>query len=296
MSTSNPNRAVYLALLAFFLLSLMDALIKHMGSHHSAVTVSFARFASAGVISLGIWVAAGAPRMTIALIQIHSLRGALQAVSMVLFAMSLANLKFLEAMSIAFLAPLLIPLLSAVILKEHLNLIPMVRAFLAFVGACLTAIGAASAPLSGANPTLGAATAIAAAFTYALSIVLLKDRAQIDGPILSGVFSSCIPALFIAPLLFVAGDPIGVVDLPAIVGLGVLSTAAMALLTLAYGMSDTQRIAPLEYSAAVWAGLLGWFVFKEAPNSFALAGCAIILATCLWSVIPDRSRTNKLNG
>ena len=284
MVIGQERKAVFYGLLAFLLLSVMDALIKVMSAEHSAVTVSFARFASAGILSAVVWFIFGRPKISLALAGVHSLRGALQAVSMVLFALSLANLKFLEAMSIAFLAPLMIPVMSALILKEGLKLQAMAQAVMGFMGACLTGVGAASTPLTNASPALGTITAVSAAVTYALSIVLLKGRALTDGPVVSGVFSSCIPAALIAPFLLIWGDPVDLNDMATSLWLGILSTGAMALLTLAYGLSETQRIAPLEYTAVVWAGLLGLFIFKEVPNAYALAGCAIILGTCLWSV------------
>jgi S-adenosylmethionine uptake transporter len=283
MTSKAQSEALQFGLLAFFVLSVMDASIKGLAEIYSPVLVSFGRFFAASLVSLTIWFFAGRPQITLTHLKSHSVRGALQAISMVLFSISLVNLRLMEAMTIAFLAPLMIPPLAAILLRERLKARQTIGGLLGFMGALTIVAGANAAPLSGHNTWLGVSTAIGAAFTYALSIVMLKSRAEDDGAVVSGVFSSIVPAIVLSPLLLRWGDDVALVHVPHFLALGLMSAVAMGLLTLAYARVDAQNIAPLEYSAAIWAGLIGWIAFGEIPSALAVIGCVIIIVSSVWA-------------
>jgi S-adenosylmethionine uptake transporter len=264
MKPESRHSAIILGLAAFFVLSVMDALIKGLAETYSPAAVSFGRFGAASLVSLVIWGLAGRPTITLTHIKSHGIRGVLQAISMVLFSISLINLRLMEAMTIAFLAPLLIPILAAVLLKEKLQARQSIGSIIGFVGAITIVAGAHATPIEGGRVWLGVATAVGAAFTYALSIVMLKSRADSDGPVVAGLFSAIVPALVLAPSLVIWG-------------------------------TQAQDIAPLEYSAAIWAGIIGWLAFSETPNALAIIGCLIIIAGGLWMHSRQKKEPIKSN-
>jgi S-adenosylmethionine uptake transporter len=69
----------------------------------------------------------------------------------------------------------------------------------------------------------------------------------------------------------------------------------MGLLTMAYARTQAQDIAPLEYSAAIWAGIIGWLAFSETPNALAIIGCLIIIAGGLWMHSRQKKEPIKSN-
>ena len=40
---------------------------------------------------------------------------------------------------------------------------------------------------------------------------------------------------------------------------------------------------PVEYTAFIWAALLGWWVFGERVSMLTIAGALMIVAGCLWA-------------
>ena len=56
------------------------------------------------------------------------------------------------------------------------------------------------------------------------------------------------------------------------------------LLAWAYARAEAQILAPVEYTAFVWAACLGYAVFGEHVSVFTLAGAALIIAGCVVAV------------
>ena len=66
--------------------------------------------------------------------------------------------------------------------------------------------------------------------------------------------------------------------------------ASHGLLVLAYARAPVSLLAPLSYTQLIWAGIAGWLVFGQLPDSWTLAGAAVIFAGGLLAVIPSRPR------
>ncbi len=50
------------------------------------------------------------------------------------------------------------------------------------------------------------------------------------------------------------------------------------LLTSAFARAPASRLAPLEYTALIWASLLGYIMFREVPLFTTYAGAVLIVA------------------
>src|SRR5690606_13117418 len=60
-----------------------------------------------------------------------------------------------------------------------------------------------------------------------------------------------------------------------------LATIALLLLSWAYARAEAQTLVPIEYTAFLWAALLGWMRFGEEVNLAILPGAALIVIGCL---------------
>ena len=56
------------------------------------------------------------------------------------------------------------------------------------------------------------------------------------------------------------------------------------LLAWAYARAEAQVLAPVEYSAFVWAALAGWVAFGETVSPYTLSGALLIVAGCVVAV------------
>src|SRR3546814_20422269 len=66
-------------------------------------------------------------------------------------------------------------------------------------------------------------------------------------------------------------------------GAALLAFGSLMLLSWAYARAEAQMLIPLEYTAFIWASIMGWLVFREPLKPTTLAGAALIVAGCLSS-------------
>ena len=70
-----------------------------------------------------------------------------------------------------------------------------------------------------------------------------------------------------------------------------LAFVSLMLMSWAYARAEAQRLVPIEYTAFLWAALVGWFAFNEPVTPATLAGTALIIFGCL---IATRQQPNQI--
>lgn len=163
------GRGAVLVLLAFFVFSATDAIVKIMAGTIPAPQVTFFITVAALVLLLGHAIATGrlhrlVPRQP----SLAFWRALLLAVDTLLIHYAFAKLPLAEAYLIAFLTPILVAMLGFVFLGERLSRIGWAGVLIGFAGV-VVALKPGVAPLN-----LGHLAAFASAVFFALSLILLR--------------------------------------------------------------------------------------------------------------------------
>jgi S-adenosylmethionine uptake transporter len=282
---STPPLAFVQCALGIGALCAMDALVKHLSRSHDVEFVTFARFATGSLMALGVWQAQGRPRITREMLPVHLLRGGIIAVMALSFFWGISRLPLAEAITISFIAPLLVPPIASLILGERMQKRYLAAGALGFAGTLVTVQGA---PEFSGERLLALAAIAFAAIAYATSAVLLRSRAGKDGATVITLLSAAVPALVLSPAAI--GQPVpGLEDLAWFAALGLCGNIGIQLLSRAYVHMEAQASAVLEFTALPWAALFGWFIFAEPVRPQVWLGAAIILAACLWASRGERA-------
>ena len=77
-------------------------------------------------------------------------------------------------------------------------------------------------------------------------------------------------------------------QLAALVGLGVLGGLSHLLLTESYRYAPASLVAPLDYTAIIWAFLLGYCFFDELPTVTVYIGAVIVAGSGLFVIWRER--------
>jgi drug/metabolite transporter (DMT)-like permease len=90
-------------------------------------------------------------------------------------------------------------------------------------------------------------------------------------------------ACAIAGLVVMAFDhvPLSWTQIGWLVACGIFGGMGQVLMTYSYRYGEPSLLAPFDYTAMVWAMLLGWFVLGEHPEGMVLAGAAVVIASGL---------------
>ena len=85
-------------------------------------------------------------------------------------------------------------------------------------------------------------------------------------------------------------------ELVALVALGILGGLAHIFLTESYRYAPASVVAPFDYSAMLWALLLGYWLFGELPDKLVYLGAAIVTAAGLFVIWRERQLGLKRAG
>lgn len=254
----------------------MDAVIKAQMQQHPFLLALFMRFAMGAVCALVVVAALRPPVPTRASVIGNSARIPIVILTAGSFFYSVSVLPLAEALTLSFLAPVFVALLGALILKERLDGRILQALGFGLAGMLVMVWPRLQGGVTGAE--LGVAAALFSALSYAFNLILLRKIAVKEHPAIIVLFQNAGPALCLAwPAYFVL-QPISGGDLLAYLGAGALGVAGHFSLTSAFARAPASRLAPIEYTALVWASLLGWFVFGEAPLWTTYAGALLIIA------------------
>ncbi len=273
---------VYVSGVAFF--CVMDAVMKHLVGTHPAIMATFWRYVMAIIFILPFWWREGCPAVKRSGLPVNMLRGITIAVSAVLFFWSLSILPLAEVVTIAFIAPLLIPPLAALIIGERMERGSVLAGLLGFLGV-IVAVGFDWRGV-GEERLLAVGAALLAALAYALTIVFTRMRAAADGPSILSLLGALFPIAIIGPVMLwmvPAGERLPTMaTLPWFFAAGLTGAVALQFIARAYARAEAQILAPFEYTALFWASLIGWLFFAEPVAPRTWAGAAIIITACLW--------------
>ncbi|WP_262296106.1 DMT family transporter [Microvirga sesbaniae] len=261
-------------------LSIMDAVIKGMSAHYPTFQVAFLRFMCGSLVVAGV-VAVLKPgwpnRETVAA---NAIRSVIAVVTALSFFYALGQLPLAETLVLSFLSPMFIALFGMLMLREKVDGRIVGAIAIGFLGTLVVVFGQ-TGETGAARSWAGVAAALVSAITYALSLVLLRQRAQRDKFLHIVIFQNIGPFILVAPFGLWAWQPLNTAHLPWFLLMGVLGVIGHVLMATAYAKAQAARLAPLEYTALIWAVLIGYGVFSEVPTWATLGGGILIVAAAM---------------
>ena len=260
--------------------SCMDAVMKGQAITIGAYAALLWRTVLGSVAMAVVFVGAGRRWPAWGAVRVHIARSLLLTGSVLLFFWGLARTPMAEGVALTFLAPLMATFLAAVTLGERVRRGALGGSVLA-LGGVIAIVAGRAGEAHGPDALAGAGAILLASVLYAGGLVMLRHQAQAADPVEITFLTNIVGLLALLP----AAPWLGVV--PPAPDLGWLTLAAALailsslLLAWAYARGEAQVIAPVEYTAFMWAAVLGALVFGERLTLTTVAGAATIVAGCL---------------
>lgn len=276
----SPLAAFGVAMLGIALFSVMDALMKGLSLAMGAYNALFWRGLAAIPISALVYARNRTGWPARDLMKLHVLRGLLGTAIAFLFFWGLARVPLAQGVALSFIAPLIALLLAALLLKERIGRAGVLAACVAFAGV-LTIVGGQALSEPGPEVLLGAAAILASAAGYAWNLILMRRQMQRAGPAEAAFFQTVLMwAGFAVAAPWLAEVP-QAGQVPGLVLAAALATGSLLLLGWAYRHAEASYLAPVEYTAFIWAILLGWAFFGESVSLLTIIGAGMIVAGCI---------------
>jgi drug/metabolite transporter (DMT)-like permease len=272
-------------------LALMFAGVKWAGQHNVSIVESLFYRQIGSAICAGAWVAAGPGFASLRTKRVgaHAARMAIGVVAMGLNFAAFMLLPLAEATAVGFSAPVFATLLAAVVLGEATGRWRWGAVVVGFAGVLIIV-----QPGSTHIGAYGGLVAIGAALSTACATIAIRHLGATEA-VATTVFwfgvTSLVPLGLAMPFVAHSHDA---ATFAVIAAFSLAGGIAQLALTGALRLAPVALVMPMDYSSLLWASLLGWLVFQQAPSHWTWIGAPIVMAAGL--VILWREQRLRITG
>ncbi len=213
--------------------------------------------------------------------KLHLMRGTISAFMATAFFWGIARVPLAEGMALSFIAPLITLYLAAVLLKEKIRAPAIIASLLGLAGVGVILSGRLGGASYDTEVLWGIGAIFLSAVLYAYNLILQRQQAQVATPLEVGFFQSLIACGVLSLAAPFWGVVPGAVNWPDIVISAVLALVSLMLISWAYARAEAQVLVAAEYTAFIWAALLGWVMFREPVSVHTMAGAVLIVSACI---------------
>lgn len=221
-----------------------------------------------------------------AALRIHILRGFVASIMAVSFFYGIARVPLAEGIALSFIAPLIALYLSAVLLGETVGRHSIIASLLGIAGVAV--LLSARIGAGGERHLDGVFAIFLSAVFYAYNIILMRQQALLAPPIEVAFFQNVTAGGFLLlalPVVLLVNPALFAIphgwQWPLLTLSAALAVTSLFLLSWAYGRAEAQVLVPVEYTAFVWAAIMGAVFYNEALTLATLGGAALIVTGCI---------------
>ena len=281
-------KAVILNISAWMLLPFMDGIAKHLSTEIHFMQVVWGRYFFMALISLIItyfffnrhlkW-----PNN----IQIQLVRSLFLFLSTILFFYAISIISLPEALTLAFVFPMIVTLLSGIILKEKVGIRRWSAVIVGFIGVLFVI-------RPGFNEiNLATITALGCGVCYAFYIISTRKLSNQDNPFLTLIFTGISGSIIISLLVPFYWSWLTITQLLLLISLAAIGTLAHLLLIFSLNFAEASKLAPLSYSEIIMNVIIGYYFFGDFPNKWVWFGLLIIISSGIYISIRENIKQKK---
>ena len=281
-------KAVVLNVSAWMLLPLMDGLAKFLSQEIHFLQVVWGRYFFMALISLVITFLFFRHHLKWpSNFQIQLIRSLFLFLSTILFFYAISIISLPEALTLAFVSPMIVTLLSAIILKEEVGFRRWSAVVVGFIGVLFVI-------RPGFNEVnLATITALGCGICYAIYIISTRKLSNQDSPFLTLIFTGLSGSIVISLIVPFYWSDLTLLQLLLLVLLAAIGTLAHFLLILSLNFAEASKLAPLSYSEIIMNVIIGYYFFGDFPSQWVWIGLVIIVASGVYISFRENIKVNK---
>jgi S-adenosylmethionine uptake transporter len=275
---SESGRGILLMALGMFLFSAVDTGAKFLTADLHPFQIVWTR--QLGLLAGAVFLIAMRGRAVLATShpRLQVLRGVVAACSASLFIFAVTHVPLADAVAVSFVAPFMVTVMGAIILREPVGLRRWIAVLLGFVGTLIII----RPGLGAVHPAAG--LVVLAAFFFAVRQIVSRWLSDTDKTATTIVYTALVGSTVLTiPLPFVWQSPSGE-QIALLVGVAVLAAAAEICVIKALETAMAVVVAPVQYSLMIWGTFYGFVVFGQLPDGWTWIGTAIIVASGLYTI------------
>ena len=274
LDRTRRTEAVALMAVGVLLLTLNDTAAKWLVARYDPIQITFIRnLLALPVVVLLVLFTTGRAGFRSYSIGVHAVRGGLVLVATLAFFGSMRSLSLAEATTFIFTAPIMIVVLAAIFLGERVNARQGFSVALGFVGVLIVV----QPGMEAFQPA--SLQALFAASLYAVLMIGVRWVDPRDGLWTMMFWMTVFNIGFTSVSLFGGDWPVmRASDAGLLAVMAICGTGGAGFVSQAFRLAPAGVVAPIDYTALLWASLMGWLVWGTVPGWPVYAGAAVIVA------------------
>ena len=282
-------KAILLNISAWMLLPFMDGLAKFLSQEIHFLQVVWGRYFFMALFSILITSLFFRKHLRFPKgIKIQVLRSLFLFLSTIFFFYAISVISLAEALTLAFISPIIATILSFFILKESVGPRRWIAVIMGFIGV-LFVIRPGFAEVNMA--TVGA---VCAGVCYAFYIISTRKLSSIDSPLMTLIFTGLSGAIVISLIVPFYWSSLNFNGWLILISLAAIGTLAHFLLILSLNYAEASKLAPLSYSEIIMNVIIGYYFFGDFPNQWIWIGLIIIIASGVYISLRENKKQKSI--
>jgi drug/metabolite transporter (DMT)-like permease len=277
-------KAIFYNLLAWCILPIMDGIAKYLSSDIPVLQIVWARYFFTVVITLTfmlsffrkqlVWTSK--PKLQIT-------RGLILVVANILFFYSISIISLAKALTLVFVAPLIVTVLSPFFLGEFVGYRRWSAVIIGFLGS-LIVIRPGFLEFN-----IATLAALGTGFFYGTYIIVTRKLHTADTPLLTLLITGVVGAIILSVYMPFTWVPPTSNQWLLMTGIGLCASVGHFFLILSLKYADASKLAPFSYFEIVPNILIGFYFFGDFPDGYTFLGLLIIVGSGVYVFIRETS-------
>ena len=280
-------KAITFNLLAWVMLPIMDGFAKYLSSDLPVLQITWARYFFTVAFTFPImfffyrnqlkW--SDKPKLQI-------VRGLILLIANICFFYSISVISLAKALTLAFVAPLIVTAFSPMFLGEKVGFRRWSAVVIGFIGS-LVVIRPGFVEIN-----LASLAALGTGVMYGFYLIITRKLSTSDNPLLTLLLTGIVGAVIISCVMpFVWVNPT-LNQWSMMAAIGVFACIGHLFLILSLKYADASKLAPFSYFEIITNIIIGYYFFSDFPDNWTLLGLFIIVLSGIY--ITRRETTAKI--
>ena len=270
-------KAIIFSLLGWMFLPVMDGFAKYLSADLPILQITWARYFFTVVFTLPIMffffkkqlVWSDKPKLQI-------LRGLILLFANICFFYSISVIALAKALTLAFIAPLIVTAFSPLLLGEKVGFKRWTAVVIGFIGS-LVVIRPGFLEIN-----LASVSALGTGFLYGFYLIITRKLSTSDNPLLTLLITGMVGAVLVSLIIPFYWVKPTINQWSLMAGIGIFACIGHLFLILSLKYADASKLAPLGYTEIIPNVLIGYYFFSEIPDSWTYLGLVIIVLSGLY--------------
>ncbi len=270
-------KAIILNLSAWVMLPIMDGFAKYLSSTIPILQITWSRYFFTVIFVLPVMLIffrknfkwTQQPKLQL-------IRGLLLFCANILFFYSISVISLAKALTLAFIAPLIVTIFSPIILGEKVGLRRWSAVITGFIGS-LIVLRPGFVEIN-----IASIAALGTGFLYGIYLIVTRKLHNSDHPLLTLLLTGVVGAIIGSAFMPVIWVQPTITEWYMMFAIGFFASIGHLLLILSLRYADASKLAPFGYFEIITNIIIGYYFFNHFPDNWTFLGLFVIISSGVY--------------